>query len=212
MTTDILEKLEADERFQSIVRWSGIPVITYKTHRLQNFVKRKGTEEAYQAALDFVSGKARHCFLIIYGEPGRGKTHLSLAIGWHWLENNYGLVKYWQVESLLDDLRHGFAADTEEKLYSFDRLMKKIKEVPLLILDDLGVEQSTPWARAKLDEIIDHRYINRLNTVVATNLMPELLEPGIASRLGEGVQVLLECDDFRKIKAKRLCQSNAIWK
>lgn len=202
MTTDILNRLESDERFQSMVKWSGIPVITYKTHRLQSFIERKGTEEAYQAALNFVSDKVKHFFLTIYGEPGRGKTHLALGIGWHWLENKYGSVKYWQVEALLGDLRHGFAANTEEKLYSFDQLMKRVKEVRLLILDDLGVEQSTPWARAKLDEIFDYRYINQLKMVVTTNLLPELLEPRIASRLSEGVQVLFECDDYRKNKEK----------
>ncbi|MBA7583687.1 Chromosomal replication initiator protein DnaA [subsurface metagenome] len=160
----------------------------------------KGAERAYQAALAFVSGKAKHHFLTFVGETGRGKTHLALGIGWHWVEN--GLVKYWQVESLLDDLRHGFRADTDEKAQQFDELLKRIKEVPLLILDDLGVEQSTPWARAKLDEIIDYRYIRGEKTVFTTNLAPEKLQDRIASRLQEGIVVVLECEDYRPIKAR----------
>ena len=197
------EKVASDERFQSMVMWSGIPVPTYSTHRLQTFLTVNGTKEAYQASLDFVSGKSPHHFLTFVGEPGRGKTHLALGIGWHWLENSLGLVKYWQVESLLDDLRQGFHATTEERQHRFDEKMKQIKTVSLLILDDLGVEQSTAWARAKLDEIIDHRYINRETTIFTTNLSPDKLEPRIASRLQEGIVAILECSDYRKLKAKR---------
>ncbi len=195
-------KIADDERFQFRVRWSNIPPITYKTHRLQTFLPPKGAERACQAALDFVSGKAKHHFLTFVGEPGRGKSHLALGIGWHWLENNLGLVKYWQVETLLDDLRHGFRADTDEKAQRFDDLLKQIKEVPLLILDDLGVEQSTPWARAKLDEIIDYRYIRGEKTLFTTNLAPDKLQDRIASRLQEGIVVVLEGEDYRSIKAR----------
>jgi len=199
-------KLADDERFQFRVRWSNIPPITFKTHRLQTFLPPKGAERAYQAALDFVSGKAKHHFLTFVGETGRGKSHLALGIGWHRLENNLGLdlglVKYWQVETLLDDLRHGFRADTDEKAQQFDNLLKQIKVVPLLILDDLGVEQSTPWARAKLDEIIDYRYIRGEKTVFTTNLAPEKLQDRVASRLQEGIVVVLECGDYRLIKQK----------
>lgn len=202
METKIGDKRIADERFQSRVSWSNIPVITYQTHRLQTFLPPKGAERAYQAALDFVSGKAKHHFLTFVGEPGRGKTHLALGIGWHWLENDFGLVRYWQVEGLLDDLRHGFRADTDERISQFDALLNRVKEVPLLILDDLGVEQSTPWARAKLDEIIDYRYLNAAKTVFTTNLAPSKLEPRIASRLQEGVVVVLDCGDYRLLKAK----------
>jgi len=81
--------------------------------------------------------------------------------------------------------------------------MKWIKTVPLLILDDLGVEQSTPWARAKLDEIIDYRYIRGEKTVFSTNLAPSKLQDRIASRLQEGIVVVLECGDYRLVKAKR---------
>lgn len=196
-----------DELFQSRVRWSNIPTITFKTHRLQTFLPPTGAERAYLAALDFVSGNSKHHFLTFVGEPGRGKTHLVLGIGWHWLENNLGLVKYYQIESLLDELRQGFNVDTAERLFSFDELMKGVKTVPLLILDDFGVEQSTPWARAKLDEIIDSRYIGGKQTVFTTNLAPAKLQDRIASRLQEGVVVVLECGDYRQIKVKTRRQS-----
>lgn len=196
------QKIASDDKFRRMAVWSNIPILTYQTHRLFTFLDRQGAEEAYKAALQFISDAPEHHFLTLVGEPGRGKSHLAIGIGWHWLENDIGLVKYWQVESLLDDLRHGFRTDTDERIYQFDELMKRIKTVPLLILDDLGVEQSTPWARAKLDEIIDYRYIHEAKTVVTTNLDPSKLEARIASRLREDVVAVLECDDYRLIKAR----------
>ena len=186
-----------DDRFEAMARWSNIPLVTSSTHLLMKFIPIAGTEGAYHAALDFISGKARHPFLTFFGGPGTGKTHLAIGISWHWLWNNLGLVKYFQAESLLDDLREGFTVSTDEQHYQFDEKMRRLKEVPLLILDDLGVEQSTEWARAKLDEIIDYRYINRLHTVITSNLAPSKLEPRVASRLQEGVTWILQCEDFR---------------
>jgi len=196
----------SNDRFRRLAQWSGIPVNTWETHRLFNFIRRKGAEKAHQAALDFVSDKVRHHFVTFVGEPGTGKTHLALGIGWHWLENDCGLVKYYQAESLLDDLRRGFNVSDPEGLYNFDQLMKWLKTVDLLILDDLGVEKPTEWAAAKLDEIVDYRYIHGSQTVFTTNLDPDAFasrgEARLASRLSEGLIEILECGDYRRVKAK----------
>jgi len=187
-----------------------VPLNTWRTHRLYNFIARPGTEKAYQAALDFVAGKASHHFLTFGGEAGRGKTHLALGIAWHWLENDMSTrnwaVKYYQTESLLDDLRRGYNIDDYERQLTFDQILKWLKTVDLLVIDDLGVEKPTEWARAKLDAIIDARYLNEAKTVFTTNLSIEALdsrgEQRLASRMTEGVVELLECNDYRRIKAK----------
>ena len=61
--------------------------------------------------------------------------------------------------------------------------METIREIPLLILDDLGAHNSTPWAQEKLFQILNHRYNNRLATVITTNQPLDDLDPRIASRL-----------------------------
>ena len=199
----IEEKMEEDRRFASMVRFSGIPPRTHMKVRLFTFLPAKGGEAGYEAALKFVSDKREHPFLTLAGKPGTGKTHLAMGIGWHWLEVLDKLVKYSQVEGLLDELRSGFNTRSAQEDHDFDMKLEQIKGCSLLILDDLGVEQSTPWARAKLDEIIDYRYINELPLVVTTNLSPSKLEPRIASRLQEGVSIHLECEDYRGIIAER---------
>lgn len=200
----------SNDRFRRLAAWSGVPLNTWRTHRLSNFLSRPGTERAYQAALDFAAGKAKHHFLTFGGETGRGKTHLALGIAWHWLENDMGLVKYYQVETLLDELRRGYGVTDPDRQYTFDQLMKWLKIVDLLVLDDLGVEKPTEWAAAKLDSIIDYRYLNGRKTVFTTNLGTSALasrgEERLASRLQEGVVEVLKCDDYRLIKGK-VCQT-----
>jgi DNA replication protein DnaC len=60
-----------------------------------------------------------------------------------------------------------------------------VKEAPLLILDDLGTQSSTPWAQEKLFQLINHRYTAQLPTVVTTNLPLEELGERLRTRLGD---------------------------
>lgn len=201
------EAVASNDKFRRLAVWSGVPINTWWTHRLHNFITQRGTKKAYQAALDFVAGTAPHHFITFCGETGTGKTHLALGIAWHWLENDMGLVKYYQTEALLDDLRRGYNTSDVERQYSFDQLMQWLKTVDLLVLDDLGVEKPTEWAAAKLDLIIDHRYLNLGKTIFTTNLGTSALsargEQRLASRLMEGVVEVLKCDDYREIKARQ---------
>ena len=197
----IEEKMENNRRFAGMVRFSGIPSKTHMTKRLFAFLPMKGAEAAYAAALKFVSDKGEHQFLTLVGDTGRGKTHLAIGIGWHWLEVKDKLVKYGQVATLLDELRSGYDISSAEDAHNFDMKLKQLKNCGLLILDDLGAEQGTPWAKEKLDEIVDYRYINELPLVVTTNLKPSDLEPRLARRLSEGICVAMKCGDYSRIIA-----------
>ncbi len=197
------DKMETDSKFAGMVKFSGIPPRTHMTKRLFTFLPMKGSEKAYAAALKFVSDKREHPFFTLVGDTGRGKTHLAIGIGWHYLEVKNRLVKYGQVANLLDDLRSGYNIDSAEDAHNFDTKLNQLKKCGLLILDDLGTEQGTPWAREKLDEVVDYRYINELPLVVTSNLKPAEIAPRLARRLSEGVRVALKCGDYSCIIADR---------
>lgn len=197
------DKMENDSRLAGMVRYSGIPPKTHMTKRLFTFLPVKGAEAAYAAALKFVSDRREHQFLTLVGDTGRGKTHLAIGIGWHYLEVQDRLVKYGQVATLLDDLRSGYNIGSAEDARNFDAKLNQLKNCGLLILDDLGTEQGTPWAREKLDEIVDYRYINELPLVATTNLKPSELAPRLARRLSEGVRVAMKCGNYSALIADR---------
>jgi DNA replication protein DnaC len=67
---------------------------------------------------------------------------------------------------LLDHLRAAFGPTSD---VSYDDLFENVRSAPLLILDDLGTQSSTPWAKEKLFQLLNARYNARLPTVITTN-------------------------------------------
>ena len=115
-------------------------------------------------------------WLVLLGVHGCGKTHLAAAI------TNYQMragrpVFFAVVPDLLDHLRSTFGPESK---VTYDELFEGVKTSPLLILDDLGTESSTPWAQEKLYQLLNFRYNSRLPTVFT---IPGFLE-GIERRLG----------------------------
>jgi DNA replication protein DnaC len=62
-------------------------------------------------------------------------------------------------------------------------LFQEIKDIPLLILDDLGAQGSTQWAEEKLFQVINYRYVNSLATVVTTNLSITQMDDRLQNRM-----------------------------
>ena len=58
-----------------------------------------------------------------------------------------------------------------------------MRNAPVLILDDLGTQNGTPWAQEKLFQILNHRYNAQLPTVVTTNLSIDRLDERLRMRL-----------------------------
>lgn len=133
-----------------------------------------GAHAAYQAARRFA--RQPHGWLTLLGPCGGGKTHLAAAIAHAALEQEIA-AQLVVVPDLLDQLRQAVAADRA------DARFEAVKQAPLLVLDDLGTEQVTPWAREKLYQLINHRYNHQLATVFTSNLRLDQLDPRVASRM-----------------------------
>ncbi len=113
------------------------------------------------------------------GGYGVGKTHLAAAIANYQAERGYPAM-FVVVPDLLDHLRAAFSPDART---SFDQRFEEVRTASLLVLDDLGTESATPWAREKLYQIINHRYVAHLPTVITTSVSPDDLDPRIRTRI-----------------------------
>lgn len=140
---------------------------------------RRALHEAYEISLGFA--REPHGWLVLMGGYGVGKTHLAAAIANFRVSLGHPAL-FVVVPDLLDYLRATYAPTSDTGL---DERMEMIREAPLLILDDLGAHNSTPWAQEKLFQILNHRYNGRLPTVITTNQRLEELDPRIASRLAD---------------------------
>ena len=147
---------------------------------------RESLERAKDAAQRFAANPDG--WLLFTGPHGCGKTHLAVAVASASLERGMP-VFFAFVPSLLDHLRGTFSPDST---IGYDELFEQVKTVPLLILDDLGAESSTPWAEEKLYQIVVHRHEERLPTIITTSYSLDELEetkPRIGSRLMDSMVV-----------------------
>jgi DNA replication protein DnaC len=155
-----------------------------------------GVRPAYKRAVDFA--KRPQGWLILFGNYGAGKTHLAAAIANYTLRRHFRVL-FAIVPDLLDHLRSTFGPSSEVE---YDTRFETIRDVPLLILDDLGTENTTPWAREKLFQIINHRYNYALPTVITSNRKPEDIEPRIFSRMCDPMLceeiTFIDASDYRR--------------
>lgn len=118
-------------------------------------------------------------WIVFIGVHGCGKTHLAAAIANHQAERGRPFC-FVTVPDLLDHLRSSFAPDSPVR---YDQIFEDVRNAPLLILDDLGSQSSTPWAQEKLFQLLNHRYNESLPTIITSNLKLEEHEPRLASRM-----------------------------
>jgi len=118
-------------------------------------------------------------WFILSGPSSCGKTHLAAAIANERLSHGYP-VFYITTPDLLDHLRAAFSPNSE---MPYDEFFDQVRNAPLLILDDLGAQTGTPWAKEKLDQLLTHRFNSELPTVIVTIIPVEQLDERLHTRL-----------------------------
>ncbi len=170
-----------------VARPSRLPMNSRLTHRFETFKVDDGNREAKIAAADFLAGKITPPLLLLVGPKGVGKTHLAYAVAWEDIEG-WDKVLYYQAEELLDELRNFEQG-------GYERRIQRIKEVPLLIIDDLGAQSDTNFGMAKLDMIVDYRYREALPLIATANTLD--IPDRILDRFKAGKVVLVKGQSHR---------------
>lgn len=148
---------------------------------------RRLFQEAYEQAIVYAGRPAG--WLVLVGPHGAGKTHLAAAIGHRCIEQGQ-VVFFSHVPDLLDHLRSAFNPSSE---VGYVDLFAQVKAAPLLILDGLDSNTTSPWAEEKLRQIINHRFNREMPTVITCAGSLNTLDSYITSRMRtDGLSRFLE--------------------
>lgn len=101
--------------------------------------------------------------LILSGKRGTGKTHLAVAIALYAMKHGHQAI-FRLVNELLNEIRRAVVENAD-----YYGVIQKFKEVPCLVLDDLGKERTTDFGLDALYDIVDYRYRHELQTIITTN-------------------------------------------
>lgn len=127
--------------------------------------------------------------MYLYGNFGCGKTYLIAAMFNEMAKEGVrSAIVFWP--EYLRDLKSSFQTDFKEKF-------EHIKKVPLLLIDDIGAESTTEWARDEIFcPIIQYRMQAQLPTFFTSNLDLKSLEGHFS----------VTKDRVSDIKAKRIIE------
>lgn len=109
--------------------------------------------------------KPEHQGVMLYGSVGTGKTTLMARVANFLLENKK-TVLFISLKNYLNTLK----SDIENSSKLEEEMLKAVKDVDFLCLDDLGTEKYSVWVEEKLFSLIDTRYRVEKSLMITTNL------------------------------------------
>lgn len=173
-TQELLAYQEAaatQQRFQLI----NLPK-SYKSLRFEDVALDDGRRTAvFSAVVDFVANYPKETKgLYLYGDMGIGKSFLMAAMA-HELAKKSVQVTMLHYPTFVVDVKNAISSG------SVKAELDAVKQVPVLILDDIGAESSTSWVRDEvLQVILQHRMLEELPTFFTSNYSLDDLEKKLA--------------------------------
>ena len=185
---------------QRLYHLSNLDAFKHMTFESFN-VSGRGSDKDKNNTLDIAFNTSKNYahhlngWLLLMGSYGTGKTHLAAAIANEVVSLGVETL-FLTVPDLLDWLRYSYGSSET----TYEERFEEIRNIRFLVLDDLGTQNTTPWAREKLFQIINHRYTNKLPTVLTTNLTLSQIDERISSRLQDRelvITIQIDAPDFR---------------
>jgi len=135
--------------------------------------------------------------LFLHGSMGSGKTYAICAIANELAKKGIGCAIVYFPE-LIAGIKASFNGDNNEN----DMTVEKLKDVPILMLDDIGSESVTSWMRDEvLGRILNHRMMHELPTFFTSNFNFEQLQTHYAQTTRNEYEPVKAARILERIKA-----------
>lgn len=178
------------ESYKDNIELFDVPT-SIKNANFKNLYKDKNRIEVIKKMKNYLSSyfTEREKAIYLHGSFGSGKTYLVAALFNELAKKDVkGIVIH--LPEFLRGLKDSFSSDYSEK---FDA----IRRVPVLLMDDIGAEYLTSWARDEvLEPILQYRMDEGLATFFTSNFTLKELEMHLA----------VTSNSIDRVKAKRIIE------
>lgn len=158
MKMELFQRQETGQRRR--IKRAGFPVM--KTLDEFEFSRLEHVSEGYiqeLAACDFIKNRQN---IVMIGNPGAGKTHLSLGLGMKACYAGFN-VKFYTAVNLANELAEAV------QFHRLSKLEKSLSKVDLLIIDEVSYLTFNRHQSEMLFQVISERS-ERASIIVTTNL------------------------------------------
>jgi DNA replication protein DnaC len=144
----------------------------FRQKRLDNFdITKQVIKNAKETAKTYLENynynrDAKNSSIIFTGQPGSGKTHLSLSIANELLDKNVGVI-YMAYREVMPMLKSAMCVKDDDG-ENFIKAIRKYKDVPVLYIDDLFKGKITDSDKNIIFELVNYRYFKSLPIIIST--------------------------------------------
>lgn len=177
-------------KYDPILRFLGN---RYENASLSHLALSTSSEESLKKWINSNFG-----FFIYEGGVGVGKTWTMVATAKYLFDKmkKRGVIypsvfcypEYQIYQNISDSWKRDDRSEEDEK--------RKICEIKILLIDDLGSSTAHDWQKNLMFEIVNYRYNSGLKTFFTTNLSPDELtrkfHPRLVDRLGSNENIWIE--------------------
>ena len=155
-------------RFADLLRRSGITQVkTFRSYRISELWQK----DVFDCCGLLIARNHPINIIILYGDPGTGKTHLATATLMEWIEEGR-FCKFVRCMDWLLEQKHAFKDNKAEEMFH------ELANTPLLAIDEL--DYRTEYDKQTLNDLICTRYAKQYPTIITTNIDYMELERDLA--------------------------------
>jgi DNA replication protein DnaC len=187
----VMERARIPKRYQHCDFESYVPDLADgKTYTTQHVESMRNAKMLVQGFVRNYPGDADKGLLLM-GSSGVGKTHLAVAALKELINRGHAGL-FCDYRELLKDIQASYNPSSESTEMS---VLDPIRNVEILVLDDLGASKPSDWVRDIVGIVLNARYNEKRTTLITTNFLDNPPTRGEWATLPEKRQIPPQTED-----------------